>query len=146
GPLGGGSATAGLLGVCGIAGVAAAPLAGRLAMRIPPARVNVGALVLAALSFAVFGAYPGSLVGIGAGILLLDAGAQANLVANQTVIYGLAPAERSRINAIYMVSSFLGGALGTAVAAQVWQHGGWLAVCGTGGGFAVLAMLPLYGA
>lgn len=144
GPIGGGSATAGLLGVLGIAGVAAAPLAGRLAMRIPAARVNVGALVLAALSFAVFAAYPGSLVGIGAGVLLLDAGAQANLVANQTVIYGLAPAEHSRVNAIYMVSYFLGGALGTAMAAQAWQRGGWLAVCVTGGGFAVLAMLPLY--
>lgn len=67
GPIGGGSATAGLLGVLGIAGVVAAPLAGRLAMRIPAARVNVGALVLAALSFAVFAAYPGSLIGIGAG-------------------------------------------------------------------------------
>lgn len=144
GPIGGGSATAGLLGVLGIAGVAAAPLAGRLAMRIPAARVNVGALLLAALSFAVFAAYPGSLVGIGAGVLLLDAGAQASLVANQTVIYGLAPAEHSRVNAIYMVSYFLGGALGTAMAAQAWQRGGWLAVCVTGGGFAVLAMLPLY--
>jgi predicted MFS family arabinose efflux permease len=144
GPIHGGSATAGLLGVLGIAGVVVAPLAGRLAMRIPAARVNVGALVLAALSFAVFAMYPGSLVGIGAGVVLLDAGAQANLVANQTVIYGLAPAERSRINAIYMVSYFLGGALGTAVAAQAWQRGGWLAVCVAGGGFALLAMLPLY--
>jgi len=144
GPIGGGSATAGLLGVLGIAGVVVAPLAGRLAMRIPAARVNIGALLLAALSFAVFAAYPGSLVGIGAGVVLLDAGAQANLVANQTVIYGLVPAERSRINAIYMVSYFLGGALGTAVAAQAWQRGGWLAVCIAGGGFAVLAMLPLY--
>jgi len=59
------------------------------------------------------------------------------------VIYGLAPDERSRINAIYMVTYFLGGALGTAVAAQAWQRGGWPAVCVAGGAFALLAMLPL---
>jgi predicted MFS family arabinose efflux permease len=82
-------------------------------------------------------------VAIGVGVVLLDAGTQATQLANQTVIYGLAPAERSRINAIYMVAYFLGGALGTAVAAQAWQRGGWPAVCAAGGGFAVLAMLPL---
>ena len=76
-------------------------------------------------------------------MVLLDAGTQANQLTNQTVIYGLAPDERSRINAIYMVAYFLGGALGTAVAAQAWQHGGWPAVCASGGAFSVLAMLPL---
>jgi predicted MFS family arabinose efflux permease len=144
GPIRGGSATAGLLGVLGITGSIVAPVAGRLAMRIPAVRVNLGALALCALSFAVFVASPGSLVGIGVGVVLLDAGAQANMVANQTVIYGLAPAERSRINAIYMVGFFVGGALGTAVATQAWQHGGWPWVCAAGGGFALLAMLPLW--
>jgi len=42
-----------------------------------------------------------------------------------------------------MVAYFLGGALGTAVAAQAWQHGGWPAVCAVGAAFAGLAMLPL---
>jgi predicted MFS family arabinose efflux permease len=96
-----------------------------------------------AAAFAVFAAASGSLVAIGAGVVLLDVGTQANQLTNQTVIYGLAPAERSRINAIYMVAYFLGGALGTAVAAQAWQHGGWPLVCAAGGGFAVLAMLAL---
>ena len=143
GPIRGTSATAGMLGVLGLAGIAIAPIAGRLAMRVPPTYVNVGALAAMGLSFAVFAAGGGSLVAIGAGVVLLDAGSQANLLANQTVIYGLAPAERSRLNAIYMVSYFLGGALGTAAAAQAWQHGGWRAVCAVGGGFALLAMLPL---
>lgn len=143
GSIGGGSATAGLLGALGLTGIIVAPIAGRLAMRVPPVWVNLGALAIAALSFGMFAAFPGSLVGIGVGVVMLDAGAQANLLANQTVIYGLAPGERSRINAIYMVSYFLGGALGTAVAAQAWQHGGWPAVCGAGGGLALLAMLPL---
>jgi predicted MFS family arabinose efflux permease len=143
GPIGGGSATAGMLGALGLTGIVVAPIAGRLAMRVPPVRVNLGALGLAALAFAVYAAFPGSLIGIGIGVVMMDAGAQANLLANQTVIYGLAPAERSRINAIYMVSYFVGGAVGTAIAAQAWQHGGWTAVCAVGGGLALLAMLPL---
>ena len=145
GPIGGGSATAGLLGVLGLTGIAVAPIAGRLAMRVAPARVNLGALAIIAASFGVFAARPDSLVALGLGVVLLDAGTQANQLTNQTVIYGLARAERSRINAIYMVAYFLSGALGTAVAAQAWQHGGWPAVCAAGGAFSVLAMLPLRG-
>lgn len=143
GPIHGSSATAGLFGALGVTGVLVAPLAGRLAMRVPPMRVNVGALALGALAFALFVASPGSIAGIGAGVVLLDAGSQANMLANQTVIYGLSPGERSRINAIYMVSYFLGGALGTAIAAQAWQRGGWTAVCVAGAAFSLLAMLPL---
>jgi predicted MFS family arabinose efflux permease len=139
----GGSTTAGLLGVLGLTGIAIAPVAGRLAMRVPPARVNLGALAIIAASFAVLAIAPGSLIGISVGVVLLDAGTQANQLTNQTVIYGLAPDERSRINAIYMVTYFLGGALGTGIAAQAWQHGGWPAVCAVGGGFSLLAMLPL---
>jgi predicted MFS family arabinose efflux permease len=142
-PIGGGSATAGLLGVLGIAGIVVAPIAGRLAMRVSPARINLGALAAIVASFAVFAGAPGSLAAIGVGVVLLDAGSQANQLTNQTVIFGLASAERNRINAIYMVSYFLGGALGTAIAAQAWQHGGWPAVCVAGAAFAVLAMLPL---
>jgi len=139
----GGSTTAGLLGVLGLTGIVIAPIAGRLAMRAHPAHVNLGALAIIAAAFAVFAAIPASLVAISVGVVLLDAGTQANQLTNQTVIFGLAPDERSRINAIYMVAYFLGGALGTAVAAQAWQHAGWPAVCAVGGGFALLAMLPL---
>ncbi len=141
--IGKGSATAGALGIVGLTGVIVAPIAGRLAMGPRPARVNIGALLVTAASFVVFGAVPGSLVGIGAGIVLLDAGVQANHLTNQTVIFGLSPPERSRINAIYMIVYFLGGALGTAVGAQAWAHGGWTGVCIAGAAFALAALVPL---
>jgi predicted MFS family arabinose efflux permease len=141
----GGSATAGQLGIIGLTGIVVAPIAGRLAMRVSPAKVNFGSLILLALSFAVFGAGAGSLIVISIGVVLLDAGTQANQLANQTVIFGLAPDERSRVNAIYMVMYFLGGALGTAVAAQAWQRGGWPAVCVAGAAFGLSALLPLRG-
>jgi MFS family permease len=57
------------------------------------------------------------------------------------------PAEalRSRINAVYMVSYFLGGALGTVTAAVVWARLGWTGVSVLGAVFAGVGLLPLLG-
>lgn len=142
-PIGGGSGLAGMLGILGLTGIIVAPIVGRLAMRIPPTRINVAALALIAAAFGVFAALPDSLIAIGAGVVLLDAGVQASHLTNQTVVFGLAPEERSRVNAIYMVGYFLGGAFGTALGAQAWQRGGWPAVCAAGAACALGAMLPL---
>ena len=142
-PIAGGTGLAGMLGILGLTGIIVAPIVGRLAMRISPVRINLIALAVLAASFVVFAAGADSLIAIGAGVVLLDAGAQASHLANQTVIFGLAPDERSRVNAIYMVGYFTGGAFGTALAAQAWQRGGWTAVCVAGGACAVAAALPL---
>jgi predicted MFS family arabinose efflux permease len=53
-------------------------------------------------------------------------------VANQTRIYPLAPEARSRLNAVYMVTYFLGGATGSAAGAFAWNHFGWKGVCAVG--------------
>lgn len=140
-----GSATAGLFGVVGVAGIVAGPLAARFATGENPSRLNVAALVAVALSFGVMWLGATSLVVLGLGVVLLDAGAQASHLTNQTVIFGLAPELRSRLNALYMVVYFAGGALGTAVASVAWSFGAWPAVCATGGAFALLGLLPLIG-
>ncbi|MDB5220242.1 MAG: Major facilitator superfamily 1 transporter [Myxococcaceae bacterium] len=138
-----GSATAGLFGAVGIVGVLVAPVAGRLATGPKPERLNVASLLATAASFLVFALAARSLVAIGAGVVLLDAGVQANQLTNQTVIYGLQPELRSRLNAVYMVGYFIGGSVGTVASAVAWSHGGWPAVCATGGAFALLGLLPL---
>ncbi len=102
----------------------------------------MSSLVLA-LAFGVFAVGGGSVITVGVGVVLVDAGAQASLLANQTVGFGLVPAERRRANALYMVAYFLGGAFGTGIAARAWQRGGWLAVCGCGAACAIAAMVPL---
>ena len=76
-------------------------------------------------------------------MVLLDLGVQANLLTNQTVIYGLSPELRSRLNAVYMVVYYTGGSLGTVASAFAWSYGGWPAVCITGASLALLGMLPL---
>jgi predicted MFS family arabinose efflux permease len=141
--LGHGSGTTGLFGAIGIVGVLVAPLVGRMATGPSPSRLNVAALLTAASSFAVFLLGARSLVAIACGVVLLDAGAQANLLTNQTVIYGLRPELRSRMNAVYMVLYFIGGSLGTVAGALAWSMGGWPAVCATGASCALLGMLPL---
>jgi predicted MFS family arabinose efflux permease len=138
-----GSATAGLFGAVGIVGVLVAPVAGRLATGPNPERLNVVSLLATAASFLVFALAARSLVAIGAGVVLLDAGVQANQLTNQTVIYGLRPELRSRLNAVYMVGYFIGGSVGTVASALAWSRGGWPAVCVTGGAFALLGLVPL---
>jgi predicted MFS family arabinose efflux permease len=141
--IGGGSRLAGMLGILGLTGIIVAPIVGRMAMRVAPVRINVVALLVIAAGFAAFWIGAESLIAICAGVVLLDAGCQANHLTNQTVIFGLAPEERNRVNAVYMVGYFLGGALGTAVAAQAWERGGWPAVCGVGVACALLAVPAL---
>jgi predicted MFS family arabinose efflux permease len=138
-----GSGTAGLFGAIGVVGVLVAPVAGRLATGPRPERLNVIALLAVAASFAIFFLGARSLVAIGAGVVLLDAGVQANQLTNQTVIYGLRPELRSRMNAVYMVVYFIGGSLGTVASAVAWSLRGWPAVCATGAVFALLGLLPL---
>ncbi len=141
--LGYGSATAGIFGAIGVVGVFVAPVAGRLSTGPNPTRLNVLGLAVAALSFLVFLLGARSLVAIGVGVVLLDAGVQASHLTNQTVIYGMSPELRNRLNALYMVSYFAGGALGTFAASIAWSQGKWPAVCATGAAFAFLGILPL---
>lgn len=140
-----GSATAGMFGAIGLAGILVAPIAARKATGDAPSRLNVTALIATALSFGIFAVGARSLFLIGAGVVLLDAGVQANHLTNQTVIFGLAPELRSRLNALYMVGYFAGGALGTVAASAAWSFGRWPAVCALGGALALLGMLPLRG-
>jgi len=141
--LGYGSKTAGLFGMIGVVGVAAAPIVGRMAGRVRPTLINQCGLAAVRGSFLVFAAGAHSLVVLALGVVLLDAGSQSTHLANQTIIFGLNPALRNRINAIYMVCFFVGGALGTAAAAVAWQRAGWTGVCVLGGALAAAGQLPL---
>ena len=71
--------------------------------------------------------------------MLLDVGVQAGHVANQARIYKAFPVARSRANTVYMVSYFLGGAVGSILSAHAWSAYGWSGVCAVGIAFAALA-------
>jgi predicted MFS family arabinose efflux permease len=138
-PLGYGSDVAGLFGVVGVAGAVAAPVAGRLADRYGSDVVNLGATLTVLASFALLALFGNRLVGLAAGVIVLDFGAQANHISNQTRVLGLSVAERNRMNTVYMVIYFAGGALGSTVGAWAWHVAGWRGVCAAGALFAALA-------
>lgn len=142
-PFGLGSTTAGLFGVIGVAGILAAPLAGRVSDTRGPRGVITLSIGLVAASFVLFAGWP-TLAGLIIGVVLVDLGAQAAMVSNQSIIFGLAPEARGRINTIYMTGMFLGGAIGSAGAGVAWGLGGggidgWRMVCAMCLVFALLA-------
>jgi predicted MFS family arabinose efflux permease len=135
----------GLFGLIGVTGALVAPVAGHLAESRTPGQVNglfLGLVLLAFTIMSLKGAH--TLWVLGAAVVLLDAGIQGNQIANQTRIYSLPPALHSRINSIYMVIYFLGGALGSLVGAQAWAIAGWSGVCWTGIIFTVAALGVLF--
>ncbi|MCR5867858.1 MFS transporter [Aquincola sp. J276] len=125
-----GSAAAGAFGLAGAAGALAAPLAGRMADRGGPGRVTRWGAGLVTLSFAGMAALP--LLPPGAGLWLLglaavgfDLGIQATLIAHQSIVYGIEPGARSRLNAVLFVGVFVGMALGAALGSVALSSWGW---------------------
>ena len=130
-----GSAVAGAFGLAGAAGALAAPLAGHLADRQGPARVTRLGAGLTALSFAALCLSPvltphAQLWLLGIGTVGFDLGVQITLVAHQTIVYGIEPGARSRLNAVLFVGMFIGMASGAALGSLVLAQWGWIAVTG----------------
>ncbi|MDP9043613.1 MAG: MFS transporter, partial [Pseudomonadota bacterium] len=62
-----------------------------------------------------------------------DLGVQAALIAHQTIVYGIDPGARSRLNAVLMVGMFIGMATGAALGSQLLATWGWSAVAALAG-------------
>jgi predicted MFS family arabinose efflux permease len=123
----------------GVAGAFVAPYTGHLADRGHSRRITGIAIALVALAFVLTWLWGASSVAIFviAGIAL-DAGVQANLVIGQRAIFSLHPDIRSRLNALYLAVSFLGGALGSALSGYAVAHGGVATFSMIGLGFALV--------
>lgn len=137
-----GSATAGAFGLAGAAGALAAPLAGMLADRRGPALVTQLATALATVSFAALFLLPLLPVPFQLALIVVSAvgfdfGVQATLVSHQTLIFGLEPAARSRLNALMFTGVFVGMAVGSALGSIMLERAGWPGV---------VALLTLAGA
>ncbi|MGN6668920.1 MAG: MFS transporter [Trinickia sp.] len=134
-----GPQAAGLFGIVGAGGALAAPIAGRFSDKRGPHAVITLSIALVALAFVIFAMSATSIVGLVIGVIVLDIGVQAAQISNQSRIYALKPEARSRVNTVFMVCYFIGGATGSAVGAYAWRVFGWLGVCGAGALFACAA-------
>ncbi len=138
-----GPQTAGLFGVVGVVGAAAAPLVGRYADKRGDRKLNALAIGVLLGSFIVLGLLGRRLWGIALGVILLDLGAQSNHISNQTRVFALRPEARSRFNTLYMVSYFVGGAAGSWLGTAAWVRFGWTGVCLVGAGLSLVALIAL---
>lgn len=128
-----GSAVAGAFGLAGAAGALATPLAGQLADRRGPELVTRLGTGLTALCFAIMCLAPllsptAQLWLLGIGTVGFDLGVQTALIAHQTIVYGIEPGARSRLNAVLFVSMFVGMAAGAALGSALLARWGWTAV------------------
>jgi predicted MFS family arabinose efflux permease len=142
-PGGYGARTAGLYGAIGVVGALAAPLVGRLADASAGRRINAVGCALILASFGLLSVGRSSLLLIALAVVILDFGTQASHINNQARIFALDPAARSRLNTVYMVTYFAGGALGSLAGTWAWVHAGWNGVCATGACLSALALLLL---
>ena len=131
----------GLVGLVGLAGAVAAQRAGRLPTaagrcRSPGRRslVAIASLVLAAVG-------QRSIIVVLLAVLVLDIAIQAMNVLNQSRIFAVDPAARSRLNTAFVTVNFIGGAAGSALAALLWQVGGWTAVMAGGAAILLVALV-----
>lgn len=139
-----GPQVAGLFGAVGVVGALIAPLVGRYADTKGDRRINVLAIAVLLSSFVVMWPLGRWLWGMALGVVLLDMGAQANQISNQARVYSLRPEARSRLNTLYMVTYFAGGAGGSWLGTTAWTHAGWTGVCAAGAALCVVALLVLW--
>lgn len=131
-PFNAGSDVAGAFGLIGAGGALAASVVGRISDRMNKRRLITITTSMMLVAWIVFGFSAQSMAGLIVGVILLDLGLQSTHIANQTIIFALHPAARNRLNTVYMVSYFIGGATGTFVAGQAWHLWKWDGVVGVG--------------
>ena len=124
-----GAEAAGLLGLVGISGALATPIVGKITDK-RGSRFAIGiCIVIVIISYGLFYLFGFKMWGLILGIILLDLGVQSCNVSNQARVHALNEETRNRLNTIYMVSFFLGGALGSFLGSYSYSHFGWYGVC-----------------
>lgn len=127
-PFGYSTSAIGLVGLAGLAGAVAAQRVGRLHDRGVSVPVTGAAIAVVLVSLVVAGLGARSIVVVLVAVVLLDVGVQAANVLNQTRLFAIDPAARSRLNTAFVTGNFIGGAIGSALASVLWRIGGWTAV------------------
>lgn len=127
-----GSAVAGGFGLFGIAGALGAAYVGKLNSRVSKHTLLLSGAILLIISWLIFLFSTHSIAGLIIGVVLIDLGVQAVHITNQNIIFSKNAEARNRVNTIYMVGFFIGGALGTSLGAFAWNLYGWTGVSALG--------------
>jgi predicted MFS family arabinose efflux permease len=134
-------AAIGAFGLVGALGALAAARAGQWADRGLGQRTTAIALVLLMAAWAPLALMRTSLWALLAGIVLLDLGAQAIHVTNQSMIFTRRPDAHSRMVGVYMLFYAVGSGLGAMATTSVYALGGWPGVCLLGAAVSLAALI-----
>ncbi len=123
-----GSAVAGGFGLFGIAGALGATVVGKLNNRVSKSKLIIIGAALIIISWLIFLFSAHSIIGLIIGVILIDLGVQSVHITNQNIVFSKNTEARNRVNTIYMVGFFIGGALGTSFGSVAWNLYGWTGV------------------
>ncbi|MGW8761167.1 MFS transporter [Streptomyces sp. NPDC055815] len=126
-PLGYGPGAAGLFGVLTLPAALLSATAGPLADRYGASAVNAGGLACAGLGLTAAGLAPYSPAALVAGANLLVLGVSSCQVASQARIFAIGRAVAARVNTVFMLATFGGGALGSLAGSWLYAAHGWRA-------------------
>ncbi|KAF8959132.1 MFS DHA1 transporter [Flammula alnicola] len=134
----------GLFGILGMAGVAAGPLSGRIVDRMLPWH----ALVISTTILLAFQAIQTAAGGINVAAVIvscfgLDFFQQIQNVALVIAMFSISKTAISRLNAIYMISFYVGQMIGTAVGTKIFVQYGWRAAGAFGMGLYAMQLFAL---
>ena len=139
-----GSAVAGGFGLFGIAGALGATVVGKLNNRVKKSKLIILGAILIIISWLIFLVSAHSIIGLIIGVILIDLGVQSVHITNQNIVFSRNTEARNRVNTIYMVGFFIGGAAGTIFGSLAWNLYGWTGVSVVGlifSGIILLAQL-----
>lgn len=130
----------GAVALLGLAGVLLAPRAGALADRGHSTAVTGASYAALLLGTGLLALGATSLPLLLLGIVVCDVALNSGHVANLGAVYRLAPGARSRATTVYMTTVFLGGAVGSLLAAWAYGRTGWSGTAAVCAAFAAAAL------
>ncbi|UIR57190.1 MFS transporter [Sphingobacterium sp. SRCM116780] len=136
-----GAAMAGSFGLFGACGALAAAFVNKFTVRYNQRHIITAGICIMLLSWFFFSVLGSFYIGLIIGIILIDLGLQSMHILNQGDFYALNLGANNRLNTVYMVSYFIGGASGTYFAAQAWQHYEWNGVIVVGLIYSIAALI-----
>ena len=140
-PYGFSHTTIGTFGLVGVVGALAATRAGVWAdkgMGQWTTGISLGLLILA---WAALWLTTYSMVWLVVGVVILDLGAQAIHVTNQSMIFNTHPDAHSRVVGCYMLFYAIGSGFGALASTALYAAWGWTGVCLLGAGVSLTALV-----
>jgi predicted MFS family arabinose efflux permease len=116
---------AGLFGVIALAGVIGAKASGKWVNKLGAKTLILIVLGLAATGFSITGLFSGNLLALIIGIIFIDFAIFSAQVANQVRVFSIDANAQSRINGIYMLGYYTGGALGSIAGIKAFSLYQW---------------------